>query len=111
MHALRSGRSIAAVCSLLLVTPCCKSAQPNKPPAANQHQPLAQTQASAESPVQKGAALYARICAVCHGANGEGYKADHAPALNQAQFLTTVSDAFLRQAILYGRKGSTSAWS
>jgi mono/diheme cytochrome c family protein len=32
--------------------------------------------------LEQGRADYARICAVCHGANGEGYKADNAPALN-----------------------------
>jgi cytochrome c oxidase cbb3-type subunit 3/ubiquinol-cytochrome c reductase cytochrome c subunit len=58
-----------------------------------------------------GAQLYARMCAVCHGAEGEGYLADQAPALAQPDFLATVSDEFLSFAIAVGRRGSTmSAW-
>ncbi len=61
---------------------------------------------------QNGKALYLRMCAVCHGDNGEGYKADRAPALRHPDFLAAVSDAFLRHAIAQGRKGTTmSAWS
>jgi cytochrome c oxidase cbb3-type subunit 3/ubiquinol-cytochrome c reductase cytochrome c subunit len=62
--------------------------------------------------VEQGKATYARICAVCHGPGGEGYKADQAPALYHPEFLTTVSDPFLAEAIKNGRRGSTmSAWS
>lgn len=58
-----------------------------------------------------GGDLYARMCAVCHGAAGEGYAADQAPRLAQQEFLSTVSDAYLRDAIMYGRRGTTmSAW-
>ncbi len=61
---------------------------------------------------QHGADLYGRICSVCHGADGAGYKADRAPALNRADFLGGVSDEFLRRAIADGRQGSTmSAWA
>src|SRR5258708_6868363 len=60
---------------------------------------------------KEGAAIYARMCAVCHGAIGEGYKADQAPALRTAEYLASASDAFLREAIAIGRQGSTmSAW-
>jgi cytochrome c oxidase cbb3-type subunit III len=63
------------------------------------------------SAVEHGAALYARMCSVCHGANGEGYKADQATALAQPDFLASVSDEFLGVAIAEGRKGTTmSAW-
>jgi mono/diheme cytochrome c family protein/rhodanese-related sulfurtransferase len=62
--------------------------------------------------VEQGAAVYARICSVCHGPGGEGYKADQAPALYHPDFLASVSDAYLRDAIHNGRRGSTmSAWS
>ncbi|MFI5349797.1 MAG: c-type cytochrome [Elusimicrobiota bacterium] len=58
-----------------------------------------------------GAATYARTCAVCHGAAGEGYKADRAPALANPDFLSTVSDGLLREAIVAGRRRTTmSAW-
>src|ERR1700761_7902702 len=60
----------------------------------------------------RGAALYARMCAVCHGPSGEGYAADHAPALAQPNFLASASDAYLRKAVARGRAGTTmSAWS
>jgi cytochrome c oxidase cbb3-type subunit 3 len=61
---------------------------------------------------ESGAALYAKICSVCHGAHGEGYKADQAPAIGNSGYLASVSDGFLRIAIENGRAGSVmSAWS
>ncbi|HEY2406166.1 MAG TPA: c-type cytochrome, partial [Polyangiaceae bacterium] len=62
-------------------------------------------------PVSRGAEVYGNMCAVCHGENGEGYKADQAPRLAHPNFLASVSDAFLRDAIANGRRGTTmSAW-
>ena len=59
-----------------------------------------------------GARTYAQMCAVCHGKVGEGYAADHAPALGNPDFLASASDEFLRRAIENGRAGSTmSAWA
>ncbi len=59
----------------------------------------------------RGAEMYGRMCAVCHGQNGEGYKADQAPMLAQQDFLSTASDDYLRTAITSGRPGTTmSAW-
>jgi cytochrome c oxidase cbb3-type subunit 3 len=46
------------------------------------------------------------MCAVCHGANGEGYKADQAPALAQQDYLASVTDEFLAVAIADGRTGT-----
>jgi len=61
---------------------------------------------------RRGAQLYGQMCAVCHGPRGAGYKADQAPAITHAAFLSSVSDDFLRQAINNGRSGTTmSAWS
>src|SRR5882724_7130462 len=58
-----------------------------------------------------GPELYARMCAVCHGDAGEGYRADQAPRLAQPELLASASDDFLREAIASGRAGSTmSAW-
>lgn len=60
---------------------------------------------------EHGGALYARMCTVCHGAEGQGYLADQAPALAHPDFLASVSDDFLRFAIAVGRRGTTmSAW-
>ena len=51
------------------------------------------------------------MCSVCHGANGEGYKADQAPALAQPDYLASVTDKFLEVAIVEGRTGTQmSAW-
>ena len=61
---------------------------------------------------RKGADLYRRMCSVCHGSSGQGYRADEATALQHPAFLATASDAYLRKAILDGRKGTVmSAWS
>ena len=82
-------------------------------PLAQPAAPAPQAEPDAGRPVsaEHGAALYARMCAVCHGAEGQGYLADHAPALAQPDFLATVSDEFLSFAIAVGRRGSTmSAW-
>ena len=65
-----------------------------------------------------GRELYASYCAGCHGANGEGGKGTGvtfsrrrdlpiiAPALNNAGFLTAVSDEMIRHTLLYGREGT-----
>src|SRR5258707_9281309 len=61
---------------------------------------------------RRGGHLYQRMCAVCHGATGAGYKADQAPAITHPEFLASATDVYLRQAIGNGRVGTTmSAWS
>src|SRR4051794_19949026 len=66
----------------------------------------------APTATKRGGHLYQRMCAVCHGPTGAGYKADQAPAITHPDFLATASDAFLRNAIHLGRAGTTmSAWS
>jgi cytochrome c oxidase cbb3-type subunit 3/ubiquinol-cytochrome c reductase cytochrome c subunit len=58
-----------------------------------------------------GAKPYADTCALCHGAAGEGYAADGAPALASSTFLATATDDFLARAVARGRPGTTmSAW-
>jgi len=67
----------------------------------------------APSPEQiaKGKELYAKMCAVCHGPAGEGYRADQAPRIAHPDFLAAVNDDYLRRAITQGRPGTTmSAW-
>lgn len=56
-----------------------------------------------------GRALYDRYCALCHGAAGEGYAADHASQLRNPSFLQTASTEFLRVAIEQGRPGTPMA--
>lgn len=59
----------------------------------------------------RGAELYATYCSLCHGEEGEGYKADQANALSHPEFLATATDEFLRHALVRGRPGTTmSAW-
>ena len=54
---------------------------------------------------------YVTYCALCHGDQGEGYKADGANALNHPAFLATASDELLRTSIERGRPGTPmSAW-
>jgi cytochrome c oxidase cbb3-type subunit III len=84
-----------------------KKAEP--PPVAPA--PPAPPPAPANPAVEHGRELYARMCAVCHGANGEGYKADQAPALAHPEYLASVTDEFLEVAIADGRTGTQmSAW-
>lgn len=55
----------------------------------------------------EAANLYAEYCDLCHGKNGEGYVGDHANALSNQQFPSTVSDRLLLDAIVEGRPGTS----
>jgi cytochrome c oxidase cbb3-type subunit 3 len=69
------------------------------------HRPLTEVE-------QQGRELYARMCAVCHGREGQGYAADQATALAHPDFLASATDAYLQSAIELGRSATTmSAWS
>lgn len=89
--------------------------QPGSPAAVERAQlpPPGARPGPAEAPaLQRGRALYAQMCAVCHGERGEGYRADEATALAHPDFLASASDAFIRHAIAHGRRGTTmSAWA
>lgn len=66
---------------------------------------------SEDDAVTQGRERYDNTCALCHGANGEGYKADNATALASQTFLATASDSYLKTTIKRGRPGTTmSAW-
>ena len=68
--------------------------------------------APASHQVEHGRELYGKMCAVCHGPTGEGYRADQAPRIAHPDFLSAVNDAYLRRAIAQGRPGTTmSAWA
>ena len=56
-----------------------------------------------------GATLYRTYCGLCHGDEGEGYAADDANALNNQDFLVSVSDEFLRINIADGHPGTAMA--
>jgi mono/diheme cytochrome c family protein/rhodanese-related sulfurtransferase len=58
------------------------------------------------SAAEDGAALYARYCALCHGADREGYAADNAPSLRSPELMGSAPTGYLWQAIAYGRPGT-----
>ncbi len=59
-----------------------------------------------------GAALYARMCALCHGKNGEGYAAPGSVALANPDFLAIADDTYLFENTARGRPGTRmSAWA
>ncbi|HSG92043.1 MAG TPA: c-type cytochrome [Pseudomonadales bacterium] len=47
--------------------------------------------------------LYQQYCALCHGEDRTGYRADHAPSLRSASLLATAYPRFLYTTIGYGR--------
>jgi mono/diheme cytochrome c family protein len=69
------------------------------------------TLASSDAPGQpplvgdpaRGALLYARSCAGCHGERGEGKEA---PALANRAFLAAASDGYIAATIVRGRRGT-----
>ena len=70
------------------------------------------TQAVPSARLKSGEDLYAELCALCHGNEGEGYLVEGAPALRNQDFLAAVTDEFLFAAIASGRRGTKmSAWS
>ena len=56
-----------------------------------------------------GAELYARYCALCHGADREGYAADDSPSLRSPELMGTAPGGFLWSAVYYGRPGTPMA--
>ncbi|MFL6415880.1 MAG: DUF5777 family beta-barrel protein [Bryobacteraceae bacterium] len=66
-----------------------------------------------ETPSSKAdaSALFARNCAVCHGADGRGNKAMGTPDFHDANFQRTQSDSDFSNAIHNGKSGRMPAWS
>lgn len=59
-----------------------------------------------------GAALYGRMCALCHGEDGSGYAAPGSTALANPNFLAVADDSYLFENIARGRPGTRmSAWA
>ncbi|TPV97307.1 MAG: hypothetical protein B7733_00220 [Myxococcales bacterium FL481] len=55
---------------------------------------------------------YDQYCAICHGDEGEGYKADGANALANGHFLAAATDQLIYDGIAHGRVDTPmSAWS
>ncbi|MDT0507618.1 cytochrome-c oxidase, cbb3-type subunit III [Novosphingobium sp. MMS21-SN21R] len=59
---------------------------------------------------QRGAAIFAANCVVCHGANGEGSRAVGAPALNDAIWLYGGDRKALTHTVTNARYGVMPAW-
>lgn len=64
---------------------------------------------AANAAADRGAAVYRKYCATCHGDRAQGYAGDHAPSLVTSTFLASASDDFLRAAIDRGRPGTAMA--
>jgi cytochrome c oxidase cbb3-type subunit 3 len=62
-------------------------------------------QASGGGSSERGAGVFARACAVCHGDNGRGVPDGdrRAHVLNDRVFLTLISDQALRRSVITGR--------
>ncbi len=54
-------------------------------------------------------AMYATLCAHCHGPEAKGYAADHAPSLVSPTFLESATDSYLQRSIEQGRPGTSMA--
>lgn len=56
--------------------------------------------------IEAGEKLYMQMCASCHGDTGLGEGAKQGTALNNQEFLNTVSDQDLYHYVKYGREGT-----
>jgi len=66
----------------------------------------------APTPPPDGQALYARMCALCHGDQGQGYAAPASVALANPGFLALADDTYLFENTARGRPGTRmSAWA
>jgi cytochrome c oxidase cbb3-type subunit 3 len=77
-----------------------------------------ETVARIKGDVQNGKKLFAKHCAACHGANGEGGKGTGvtfsrprdlpiiAPALHNSGFLAAVNDGMIKNTLMKGRAGT-----
>ncbi len=101
-----SVRALTLVCALFWLSSCDGCSTPENETENNT------TSNANAAPLAHAEQLYARYCTLCHGANGEGYAADHANALFNADFLSAADNAFVTTAIKYGRPGTPmAAWS
>jgi cytochrome c oxidase cbb3-type subunit III len=78
-------------------------------PEATAPATAAEPEDSVAQRIDKGAAHYKRYCELCHGRDGAGYAADHAPQLRNLTFLATVTERFLWHAVEVGRSGTPMA--
>jgi mono/diheme cytochrome c family protein/rhodanese-related sulfurtransferase len=67
------------------------------------------TAADADLQFAEGAFSFGQYCALCHGADGRGYAADHAPSLVSSTFLESASDEFIARGVREGRLNTAMA--
>ncbi|HSN25408.1 MAG TPA: c-type cytochrome [Kofleriaceae bacterium] len=89
----------------VIVLAACNQGAAKPPPAAKHEQPAAPVATRGDA----GVPLYQKLCAQCHGADGKGYKSDHAPSLVNPTFLASATDDFLKRSIALGRPGTAMA--
>ncbi|HEU0035640.1 MAG TPA: c-type cytochrome [Kofleriaceae bacterium] len=92
---------VVAACNSGSATPKVEPTQPIAPA------PSVTVPALASADTATGKQHYVKLCAPCHGDDLKGYKADHAPSLVNATFQESATDAFLTQAIVTGRPGTS----
>ena len=56
-----------------------------------------------DADMQRAESMYQQYCALCHGEDRSGYKADHAPSLRSKSLLSTGLPGFVYQTIGWGR--------
>jgi cytochrome c oxidase cbb3-type subunit 3 len=104
---------LGAAC--LLLNACARRSGAEQVPSQSQSTKAAPTpaidpqKARAEALVSEGAALHAKYCKLCHGADGQGYAADNAPSLVSDTFLASASDEFIASGIRLGRSNTAMA--
>lgn len=101
LRGLPSILSRAALAAALALPAC------EQPP----HEEISRERAAAllDDRFAAGAAAWAKYCALCHGPEGHGYAADHAPSLVSQTFLESASDDFIARGIREGRPGTAMA--
>ena len=98
-------RVVASVLVFSLVACISRNPPTNKGDAATGDGGLT----TAELASLDGPALYGKLCAICHGADGTGYRADNAPSLVNKTFVESATEDQLRRSIVHGRPGTAMA--
>lgn len=70
---------------------------------------IARVTALGDPDTMQAPAMYATLCAHCHGRDATGYAADHAPSLVNPTFLESARDEYLEHSIEQGRPGTSMA--
>jgi cbb3-type cytochrome c oxidase subunit III len=99
-----------AALGLLLVAACDSgNAKPASKAEPHAQGPRDAQTADADPTKLDGQGLFHTYCAICHGPDGKGYKADNAPSLVTSTFLQSADDDYLRRSISAGRPGTSMA--